>query len=97
MILPGMMKFGLGRLVITPAVLEAIPAEEICHAIDRHICGNWGKVSDAERAANEVSLLVGSQLQSVYCADNGAKFFVRTTADRTTTTVFLPADSILNS
>ena len=40
MILPLSMKFVLGELVITPAALQAVPAEEIYRGIDRHVCGD---------------------------------------------------------
>jgi hypothetical protein len=94
MLLGSMMKFYLGRLVITPAALETIPSDEICRAIDRHVCGQWGDLSAADLAANELALETGAALRSVFHAtETGKEFVVLTVADRTTTTVFLPTDS----
>lgn len=86
------MKFNLGRLVITPAALESIPADDICNAINRHVCGDWGDLVPAEREENELALKNGLHLMSVYHASNGTKFYVLTEALRTVTTVLLPAD-----
>ena len=89
MILGSMMKFPLGRLVITPAVLQSIPEDEICRALDRHILGQWGDLSDHDRAANELALSTGSRLLSVYHTGSGMEFRVLTTGDRFTTTMYL--------
>ena len=87
------MKFHLGRLVITPGVLTSASVDEICHAIDSHVCGNWGDVSAIARNTNDNALLTGGQLLSVYQAPDGVELRVLTTADRLTTTVHLPSES----
>jgi hypothetical protein len=92
MILPLSMKFVLGELVITPAALQAVPAEEIYRGIDRHVCGDWGEVSDADRVENEFALRHGLRLLSVYEMQSGVRFWVLTEGDRTATTVLLPGD-----
>ena len=92
MIWPSMMKFILGEVVITSTALRAIPAEEIYRGIDRHVCGDWGLVSDADRAENEFSLVHGFRLLSVYETEKGVRFWVLTEANRTATTVLLPGD-----
>ena len=89
MILPSMMKFQLGRLVITPAVLSGASVDDICRAVDAHVCGFWG---DANHQANETALLSGGRLLSVYPIRNDFELRVLTTADRLTTTVHLPED-----
>jgi hypothetical protein len=93
MIFPLMMKFNLGQLVIAPAVLTSVSVDEICRAIDRHVCGKWGDVSDAIRNTNENALLNGGQLLSVFHAPNETELRVLTTNDRLTTTVHLPNES----
>ena len=93
MIWPAMMKFILGEIVITPAALHALPAEEIYRGIDRHVCGDWGEMSDADRAENEFALLHGFRLLSVYETKCGVGFWVLTEADRTVTTVLLPGEN----
>ncbi|MEI8290520.1 MAG: hypothetical protein WCH99_13700 [Verrucomicrobiota bacterium] len=92
MILPASMKFNLGRIVITPAALEAIPADDICNAINRHVCGDFGDLTAADLRENELALRAGLRLLSVYHATNGTKFYVLTEACRTITTILLPAD-----
>jgi hypothetical protein len=91
-----MMKFQLGRLVITPAALQAGSPDEICRAIDRHVCGQWGDLSDGDRAANESALSTASRLLSVYHTPTGTELRVMTTGDRFTTTVHLPSDPVCN-
>jgi len=88
-----MMKFILGELVITTAALETLPPEEMYRAIDRHVCGDWGDLDDDDHAENELALRIGSRLVSVFHTATGTKFFVVTAADRTTTTIQLPADN----
>ena len=92
MILTSQMKFDLGQLVITPAALEAVPADDICNSINRHVCGDWGDLDDADRRENELALRAGLRLLSVYRATNGTKFYVLTEACRTITTILLPSD-----
>ena len=93
MILPSMMKFQLGRLVITPAVLTGVSVDDICRAIDRHVCGVWGDVPDLVRVTNECGLSHGGQLLSVYRTTDETELRVLTTSDRLTTTVYLPSES----
>ena len=92
MILTSQMKFDLGRLVITPAALEAVPADDICNAINRHVCGDFGDLDAADRKENEFALRAGLRLLSVYHATNGTMFWLITDADRRLTTILLPSD-----
>ena len=85
-------KFSLGRLVATPGVLELVTHEEIMHALNRHICGDWGDVDQEDRAENERSLLHALRLLSVYHSVNGTKFWIITEHDRSSTTVLLPSE-----
>ena len=94
MILPSMMKFPLGRLVITPAVLTNISVDDICRAIDRHVCGQWGDVPDLVRVTNESGLLSGGHLLSAFQGRNGIELRVLTAADRLTTTIHLNSESV---
>ena len=92
MILTSQMKFDLGQLVITPAALEVVPADDICKPINRHVCGDFGDLDAADRKENELALRAGLRLLSVYHATNGTKFYVLTEACRTITTILLPSD-----
>lgn len=86
------MKFLPGRIVATPGVREAVSEEVLSAALERHLNGDWGDVSDNDRAANKRALRDGTRLLSVYHAPDKTKFYVITEADRSTTTVLLPGD-----
>jgi hypothetical protein len=92
MILTSAMKFNTGNLVITPAALEAIPADDILRALDRHIVGDCGDVTPADRDENNFSLREGLRILSAYHTAAGVKFWIITEADRSATTVLLPSD-----
>ena len=92
MIIPSMMKFQLGRLVITPAVLKVALVDDICRAIDRHVCGEWGDVPDLVHITNECGLSHRGHLVSACRTTKGVELRVLTTGDRLTTTVHLPTD-----
>jgi hypothetical protein len=82
--------FAVGRLVATPGALDAVPLAEIAAALDRHRAGDWGDVSNADRAANDASLSGGRRLMSAYRTEAGVTFWVITEADRSATTILLP-------
>jgi hypothetical protein len=83
-------RFSAGRLVATPGAIEALSQADIEDALRRHLAGDWGDVSDADRAENEAALEYGDRLLSSYRTGDGQKFWVLTEADRSVTTVLLP-------
>jgi hypothetical protein len=85
-------KFRLGRIVSTPNALDRLTQEDILLAIGRHQAGDWGDVSEDDRAANERALVEGTRLWSAYHAGNGVKFWLITEADRSVTSVLMPED-----
>ena len=86
------MKFPLGRLVITPAALHALKAEDVTASIRRHVTGDWGELDEHDRQENERSLREGYRLLSAYMDSSGTRFWIITEADRSATTVLLPED-----
>lgn len=84
--------FGLGRMLATPGVLEAIPPEEMLRAVSRHARGDWGDLDDEDRAANDNALRFGGRLLSAYHSGAGVKFWIITEHDRSATTVLLPSE-----
>ena len=92
MILTSQMKFNLGRLVITPAALESIPADDICNSINRHVCGDWGELDNEDRQENERSVSAGFRLLSAYTLSDGIRIWVITEADRSSTCILLPEE-----
>jgi hypothetical protein len=85
-------KFRLGKIVSTPNALDQLTQEDILTGIQRHQAGDWGDVSEDDRAANERALIEGTRLWSVYHAGNGVKFWLITEADRFATSVLMPED-----
>ena len=46
-------RFQMGHLGASPAVLAVVPKEELFQLLERHLCGDWGDVSDSDARANE--------------------------------------------
>lgn len=84
--------FPIGRLVSTPAALDAITPAEMELALNRHIVGDWGEVDEDDRQANDEALLCSLRLLSSYTNDSGVTFWIITEADRSSTTILLPSD-----
>lgn len=85
-------KFRLGQIVATPNALGRLNQEDMHLAIQRHARGEWGDVSSRDREENELALVEGLRLFSVYYDRRGVKFWIITEADRLATTVLLPED-----
>ena len=85
-------KFELGSLFITPGALEALSHDQVLAALKRHVTGDWGDCCGEDRDENELSLEQGFRLLSVYHSAAGVEFWVITEADRSSTTLLLPAE-----
>jgi hypothetical protein len=72
--------------VATPNALRSLTG------IQRHQAGDWGNLTDDDRAANDSALVQGGRILSAYEAVNGTKFWLITEADRSVTTILLPED-----
>jgi len=85
-------KFPPGQLVITTNAQAQLPEADVRRAIARHLAGDWGDCSPDDREANDLALLDGARLFSVYDTADGQRFWIITEADRSATTVLLPED-----
>ena len=91
-------KFPLGRLIISPAAAEGIPLRDSLRALLRHQLGDWGELEEEDKRQNELALLEGARLFSVYRAtqrrtrDHQVRFYVITEWNREATTLLLPED-----
>jgi hypothetical protein len=87
-------KLSPGYIVATPGALAALEAsgEDLMAYLVRHIAGDWGEVDEHDRRENELSLVHGFRLLSVYTLNSGTKIWVITEADRSVTTVLLPEE-----
>lgn len=84
----------LGVLLATPGAMEAARAAGVGLGVYviRHANGDWGDVCSEDRQANEAALQDGSRLLSAYKLPRGERIWVITEADRSATTVLLPAE-----
>lgn len=85
-------RFALGQVVATPGAMEALTAsgQSPDEFLRRHAVGDWGTICDEDQAANEEALHHGERLLSSYRTTMGAKLWIITEADRSSTTLLLP-------
>lgn len=87
-------RFSLGRVVATPGALEAmkdagqLPGE----FLKRHVAGDWGDIDADDRQENELSVANGFRILSAYRTSQGARLWVITEADRSSTCLLLPEE-----
>jgi hypothetical protein len=86
--------FPLGQIVATPGALAALERakQPLTCFLDRHAIGDWGELEQLDVAENEYSMLHGLRLLSSYQTDAGEKLWIITEADRSATTLLLPAE-----
>jgi hypothetical protein len=82
-------KFFPGKIVIAPAALKLLSAEDIQQALDAHVYGDWGDLGREDCEENNQALERGRRILSVYHNSNGIKFWIITEADRSVTNIFL--------
>lgn len=88
---PTSQKFATGQVIITKEALSALRAsgQSAEEFIDRHQGGDWGYLSCAETDENEHAVNCGSLVRSVYKTASGARLWVMTAGDRSTTTIVM--------
>lgn len=87
--------FPLGRVVATPAALDAMQEAGVDPRRDllaRHVRGDWGDLDPSDRRQNERSLAEGDRLLSAYTLCDGKRVWVITEAGRSATTLLLPTE-----
>ena len=91
--------FPLGKVVATPAALEAIEASGQTPAffLNKHGAGDWGDVGKEDAALNDEALLEGERLLSAYRTLKGVTIWIITEATdddgiRNSSTVLLPQE-----
>lgn len=86
--------FSLGRLVATPAALDALARAGAVPTpyLRRHQTGDWRNREPADRAENERAVYREERILSAYLLPSGTPFWIITEADRSATTVLLPSD-----
>lgn len=87
--------FDLGRLLITPAALQALTDAHVgaWSFLVRHITGDWGDLDPEDQMANNKALYDGLRVLSAYRIPNSdTRIWIITEADRSATTILLPED-----
>lgn len=84
--------FGCGQLVMTPGVAYLVEEGSLRPAqyLARHFTGDWGDLSDRDRAANNAAVHRGERLLSSYRITDTLTLWIITEADRSATTLLLP-------
>ncbi len=86
--------FALGQIVMTPGAAAAFAAtgERPFPFLARHQQGDWGEVSPEDGAENDFSVAHGFRVLSAYALKDGTRIWILTEADRSATTILLPAE-----
>jgi hypothetical protein len=63
-----------------------------CDYLRRHLTGGWGIVTTAGQQANDCAVRKGGRILSLYCLKGGAKIWIITEANRSSTTILLSAE-----
>ena len=91
------MGFTKGRLLMTRGIADRVAddaqfAEFVSKSLTRHLKGDWGELSQEDRAANNGALIRGGRLLSVYINDSLPKIWIITEANRGATTILFPEE-----
>ena len=91
--------FSIGKLLATPAALEALQEAnvDIIDLVERHVSKDWGDLSDEDKRLNDEALHDGSRILSAYILPTDVKIWIITEAEddngeRAATTVLLPEE-----
>ena len=87
--------FPAGQIVATPGALALLEQanKSPLEFISRHLRGDWGEeLCPEDRTENELSLKNGFRLLSSYRVTETETLWVITEADRSVTTLLLPAE-----
>ena len=87
-------RFALGRVVATSGALEALRrvGQSGRELLERHASGDWGDVPPEDACENELSVREGFRIISSYRLATSATIWIITEADRSATTLLLPAE-----
>ena len=93
------LRFKPGRVVATPSALQLITAarQSPLQFVTRHVCGDWGVISPADRVLNDEALQDGSRIISAYTVAGHRNIWIITDAAddqgrRESTTILLPEE-----
>lgn len=92
--LPTIPLFPPGQIVATPGALALLEQanKSPLEFLSRHLRGDWGDLCKEDKTENELSLKCGFRLMSSYPITDTEKLWIITEADRSATTLLLPAE-----
>jgi hypothetical protein len=92
--LPTIALFPAGQIVATPGALALLEQthRSPLELLARHLRGDWGELCQDDKTENELSLKHGFRLMSSYQVTDAEKLWIITEADRSVTTLLLPAE-----
>ena len=92
--LPTIPLFPPGQIVATPGALAFLEQADKSplEFLSRHLRGDWGDLCQEDKTENELSLKYGFRLMSSYPITETEKLWIITEADRSVTTLLLPAE-----
>lgn len=85
-------KFALGQVVITPAAQSQLNHYDVVMGLHRHNSGDFGDVSENDKAANTEAMETADMILSAYTDRNSVAFWIITEGDRSATTILLPSE-----
>lgn len=87
-------RFPLGQIVATPGALDLLDrtATNALSLLQRHQHGDWGSVPEDDARANAEAVALGFRILSSYTLGDGERIWLITEADRSVTTLLLPAE-----
>src|SRR5262245_59485946 len=88
-VIPARPLFVPGQLVTSAAAGEVLEFGDVCTALGRHLCGDWGEADGGLRSANERGLGHRGLLASAFRDELGTEFSFLTTPDRAFTFLVL--------
>ena len=91
---PALPKFALGQVVATPGAIELLQAscQSPAELLARHVRGDWGDLTPDDWELNDAALGDGGRILSAYRMPSGAKLWIITEADRSSTCILLPEE-----
>ncbi|TYG35307.1 hypothetical protein FW755_09485 [Lonepinella koalarum] len=80
--------FPVGRLLVTPTIMELFAYEKIVDLLIRYGSRDWGDLCDEEKSLNDQAIENGNRILARYQIDD-EKIYIITESDRSCTTVLM--------
>lgn len=85
--------FDAGVLLFTPGTVALVEqGYNLLRPLGRHLRGDWGDLSEADKAENDLSVNRHLRILSAYQLDEDTRIWIITEADRSATTILLPSE-----